>query len=387
MKCNIKPGNIATITEDDQPAAGTAAGAGETMDTKVACPRRSRPERLPVGHSEGILTMLYLAGDIGGTKTNLAVYSLEKGARVPLAEGSYRSKEYVSLEELVKQFLKKHQLAIHHASFGVAGPVVEGAAQITNLPWVMEERQLAENLSFETVRLLNDLSAIAHAVPFLQPDELYTLNTGDPVEHGAMGVIAPGTGLGEAFLTWEGGRYVAHDSEGGHVDFAPVTPLQMELLTFLHQRMGHVSYEWVCSGIGIPNLYQFLKESGHAEEPYWLREKLAQAPDPTPVIAQAAFDSHAPCDICVRTFNLFVEILAAEAGNLALKVMATGGVFLGGGIPPRILPLLKGDQFLTPFRRKGRMSRIVECIPVHVILNPGVALLGAAYHGAEAGFD
>jgi glucokinase len=327
--------------------------------------------------------MMLLAGDIGGTKTNLAVFSPEDGPRAPLAEATFPSARYPSLEALVREFLSQVDLKVEWASFGVAGPVAAGRATITNLPWVMEERQLQEALNLSSVRLLNDLAAIAHAVPFLEPADLHTLNVGQPAPGGAMAVIAPGTGLGEAFLTWDGSRYRPHASEGGHADFAPTNLSEVELLRYLQGRFEHVSYERVCSGRGLPNIYAYLKDSGYADEPDWLTEQLAVADDPTPVIVNAALDEERPCELCVATLNALVSILGAEAGNLALKVLASGGVYLGGGIPPRILPALQQEWFMEAFRRKGRMSDLLARVPVHVILNPKVALLGAACHGLE----
>jgi len=326
---------------------------------------------------------MYLAGDIGGTKTNLAIYSPQIGPSYPVAAATFPSDDYHSLEALVSEFLSRYDYQIERASFGVAGPVVEGYATITNLPWVIEENQLKDALGLHSVRLLNDLSAIAHAVPHLSPDELETLNPGDPVEHGPLAVIAPGTGLGQAYLVWTGNSYKAVGSEGGHTDFGPRNELEAEMLRFLQNRIGHVSYESVCSGIGIPNIYAFLKESGYAEEPEWLAKELASTEDPTPVISNAAYKRQDPPALCKKTMDMFVSILGAEGGNLALKILSTGGLYLGGGIPPRILPALKSAAFMDAFTKKGRMSHLVERIPVYVILNPKVALLGAAYHGLE----
>jgi glucokinase len=332
---------------------------------------------------------MLLAGDIGGTKTNLTVFSPEDGPRAPLAEATFPSADYPSLEALVREFLGQVGLSVERASFGVAGPVVASRATITNLPWVMEETQLQEALNLSSVRLLNDLNAIAHAVPFLEPADLHTLNVGQPTSgrgvhgRGAMAVVAPGTGLGEAFLTWDGTRYRPHASEGGHADFAPTNPFEAELLRYLQGRFEHVSYERVCSGRGLPNIYAYLKNSGYADEPAWLTEQLAAADDPTPIIVNTALDSQKGCELCVATLNAFVSILGAEAGNLALKVLARGGVYLGGGIPPRILPALEEERFMGAFQRKGRMSDLLARVPVHVILNPKVALLGAACHGLE----
>ena len=328
---------------------------------------------------------MLLAGDIGGTKTNLAVFSPETGWRVPLVEKTFPSSQYPSLEAIVHEFLAQEQFSIDRASFGVAGPVVGGQATITNLPWKLDEQQLQAALNIPSVHLLNDLDAIAHAVPLLGPDDLHTLNVGQPVAGGAIAVIAPGTGLGEAFLTWDGSHYRAHTSEGGHADFAPTNAFEIGLLRYVQERYRHVSFERVCSGKGLPNIYAYLKESGYAEEPQWLAEQLAAADDRAPVIVNVALksDKNAPGDLCVATLNAFVSILGAEAGNLALKVLATGGVYLGGGIPPRILTYLEDERFLQAFRQKGRFTDMLTRVPLHVILNDKVALLGAACHGFE----
>jgi glucokinase len=271
----------------------------------------------------------------------------------------------------------------------VAGPVVAGEARITNLPWVMHEEQLRKALHLRSVSLLNDLEAIAYAVPALQPDDLHTLNAGQPEPHGTLGVIAPGTGLGEAFLTWQTTHYRAHPSEGGHADFAPTTRSELDLLRYLLDRLDHVSYERVCSGKGLPNIYGFLKDSGFAPEPSWLAAQLAAADDPTPIIVNVAVDAAArpagqpPCTLCEATVDMFVSILGAQAGNLALTMMATGGIFVGGGIPPRILAALEQPRFMEAFRHKGRFVDLLNRVPVHVILNPRAALLGAAYHCLE----
>lgn len=323
---------------------------------------------------------MLLAGDIGGTKTNLAVISPDAGPRVPLAEATFPSGDYASLEALVNEFLSKNDLKISQASFGVAGPVVDGCAKITNLPWEMAESHLEQVLGFP-VRLLNDLESIAYAVPFLQPEDLETLNEGEATQGGAIAIVAPGTGLGEAYLSWDGSRYRAYASEGGHADFGPNNQLEIDLLRYWQDRLGHVSYERVCSGQGIANIYAFLKDSDH-EEPAWLAEQLADVDDPTPTIVNVAL-GEGPCAICAKALDIFTSILGAEAGNLALKVLSTGGVYLGGGIPPRILGVLKQDGFMEAFQYKGRFSGLVARMPVHVILNPKAALLGAACYGLE----
>lgn len=326
---------------------------------------------------------MLLAGDIGATKTNLGVYSAQKGPRAPLLEATFPSGQYSSLEELVSEFLAQISEEVESAVFGVAGPVVGGQATITNLPWAIDEAQLRQTLNLKSACLLNDLKAIAHGVPLLQPADLHTLNKGVPTIGGTLAVIAPGTGLGEAFLTWDGSRYRPHASEGGHADFGPANPLEIELLRYLQKKLRHVSYERICSGLGMPNIYAYLKDSGYAEEPTWLAEQLVRAKDPTPVIVNAALDTQQPCELCIATLNVFVSVLGAEAGNLALKVLATGGVYLGGGIPPRILPALKQGVFLQAFRNKGRFSDLLAHVPIHVILNPKIALIGAAFHGLE----
>ncbi len=326
---------------------------------------------------------MLLAGDIGGTKTNLAVFSAEKGWRVPYAEATFPSADYPGLEAVVHEFLAQHHFSIERASFGVAGPVVDGHASITNLSWMMEEIQLQQALHIPSVYLLNDLDAIAHAVPHLESRDLHTINAGQVVSRGAIAVIAPGTGLGEAFLTWHGSRYQAHTSEGGHADFAPANSVQFELLRYLLTRFPHVSFERVCSGKGLPNIYDFLKDSGYAEEPRWLAEQLAATHDRSPIIVNNALDREQACELCTATLNTFVSILAAEAGNLALKVLSTGGIYIGGGITPRIITYLDSKQFMKAFTHKGRFTQLLAQMPMHVILNPKVALLGAAYHGFE----
>jgi glucokinase len=326
---------------------------------------------------------MLLAGDIGGTKTNLAIFSLDGELRVPLVEATFPSGQYESLEALVAEFLSRNNVTIERASFGVAGPVVAGQAKVTNLSWSMDEQRLQETLHIPQVRLLNDLDAMAHGVPFLQPEDLYTLNTGKAVADGTLAVIAPGTGLGEAFLTWEGDRYHAHASEGGHTDFAPTNSSEMELLRYLQGRFEHVSYEHVGSGIGLPNIYAYFKEVVSLTEPAWLTAQLATTNDPTPIIIAAALDKTRDSEICRATLSTFVSILGAEAGNLALKVLANGGVYIGGGIPPRILPYFMNETFLHAFQAKGRFTQMLANIPVHIVTNPKLALLGAARHGLE----
>jgi glucokinase len=326
---------------------------------------------------------MLLAGDIGGTKTVLAVFSAEAGPHAPLVEATFPSSRYGRLEAIVREFLADVNLPVDRACFGVAGPVVAGTAQVTNLPWLMSEASLVESFGWAAARLLNDLESIAYAIPILEPDDIRTLNAGAPVQRGNIAVIAPGTGLGEAFLTWDSGHYRAHASEGGHASFAPSNELEDGLLSYMRTQLGHghVSFERVCSGLGIPNIYYYLKQSGYAEEPAWLAAALADAADPTPIIMDSATGKTQPCQLTTTTLATFISILGAEAGNLALKVFATAGVYLGGGIPPRLLAPLEEPAFLDAFRRKGRFRDLMTEMPVHVILNPKSALLGAASYG------
>lgn len=323
---------------------------------------------------------MLLAGDIGGTKTVLALYSPEQGPHQPLVKETFPSKAYSSFEAIVETFLDKNRTyRVTHGAFGVAGPVVQDRARITNLSWVLEEERLAAVFELHWVHLLNDLEAIATAVPILPEEEVTRLNDATAAPRGAIGIIAPGTGLGEAFLVWGDGGYQAHPSEGGHADFAPADEVQRALLAYLAPRMEHVSYERVCSGLGIPNLYAFFRDTGRYSEPAWLQDELAEAGDPTPIIVRAAQENQA--EICTATLELFINILAREAGNLALKILATGGIYLGGGIPPRILRQLQESRFMEAFAAKGRFRDLLASIPVSVIEEGQTALLGAAQDG------
>ncbi|PDW00822.1 glucokinase [Candidatus Viridilinea mediisalina] len=321
---------------------------------------------------------MILAGDIGGTKTNLALFERKTGPHAPLAEQSFVSVQYSGLEAMVQAFCARYSQPIEAACFGVAGPVVHGRATITNLPWVIAAEPLVGALAGAQVTLINDLQAIAQAVPYLEATDVATLNSGEALEGGAIAVIAPGTGLGEAFLTWDQGRYRAHPSEGGHSSFAPTTKTEAGLLSYLLEAHHHVSYERVCSGMGIPNIYAYFRERVFKHESPQIAERLAQVSDPTPVIVAGALDGAMPCPLCVATLDCFIGILGSEIGNLAMKVMATGGVYLGGGIPPRLLPQLRQPPLLEAMRNKGRFRGLMERIPLHVILNPKTALYGAA---------
>jgi glucokinase len=321
-----------------------------------------------------------IVGDVGATHARLALISREHGLAQPLREANLPSQRYDSLETVVREFLSPRAPApIARAAFAVAGAVVHGRAELTNLGWTVDEQRLSHALGIPVVRLLNDVVALAHGVPQLGADALRTLQRGERVPSGAIAVIAPGTGLGEAFLTWDGADYRANPAEAGHADFAPSDSLQEELLAWMRGRFDPVSTEHVCSGSGIPNLYDFLKARGTATEESSLAERLAAVTDRSPVIVDAAFDPHKPSALALAAVELFATILAAEAGNAVLRYLATGGVYLGGGMPRRVLPLLERPGFLERFRRRDRMDDLVGRVPLHVIVARGVALRGAAH--------
>jgi len=328
-----------------------------------------------------------LAGDIGGTKTILALFSREKGPLHPLNEISYVSSSYPGLDAIIEDFFSKTKASASTVCFGVAGPVREGRAVITNLPWQPDTSILQAVHGFSRATLINDLVATGYAIPHLEQSDLFTINSGIKINEGALGIIAPGTGLGEVIFAWNGSHYLAVASEGGHTDFSPSSESQIQLLDFFKNRYGHVSYDRICSGRGIPAIYDFYKSSGRYDEPDWLSSQLASAEDPAPVIVNAALDETRHCDICTETMELFISILGAEAGNLALKGLTTGGMYLGGGIPPRIRPFLERDTFMKSFTAKGRMSYLLTDIPVRIILNPKAALIGAASFGLGLKFE
>ena len=326
--------------------------------------------------------MNVLIGDIGGTKTILAIFSSEGGPCKPLVEKSYPSLHYQVFEAMIREFLAGTSLPVDRACFGVAGPVVAGVAKITNLTWVVDGPALKTTFGWSDVAMLNDLESVAYAIPILEAEDIHTISAGTPLKGGSIAVLAPGTGLGEGFLTYDNGAYRAHASEGSHASFAPAGIQQIGLLTYLTaEGHHHVSFERVCSGgLGIPNLYAYLKTTG-LEEPAWLKESLAAVEDPTPVIVGAAHDASRPCPLAVATLEMFVAILGGEAGNLALKVLSTGGIYLGGGISPRILDDLHKSYFLEALRSKGRFRQLLTNMPVQVILNSKAGLLGAAAFG------
>ncbi|MBN2054734.1 glucokinase [bacterium] len=325
------------------------------------------------------MNSILLIGDIGGTKTTLALIEAAGDPRRFLREATYPSARFTNLEEIVNLFLAAGGESVQAACFGVAGPVLSGRSTITNLPWVLDEEELAERTGIPAVLLINDLEAIAGAVPHLFDEDMLVVQPGQPVNRGPLAVIAAGTGLGQAYALWCGARYLAVGTEGGHVEFAPADDIQTDLLAFMRKRHDHVSVERVCSGSGLINLYEFLLASGRGDEPDWLAERLRNSADPTPVLVAAALDQVRPCILCRQTIELFTSILAAQAGNLALSIMATGGVFIAGGMPPRLLPFLQRPEFLARFTGKGRMSGLAHRMPLAVVRDPRISLWGAGH--------
>jgi len=321
-----------------------------------------------------------LGGDVGGTKCNLALFSERSGALVEGESRRYPSKGYPRFEDVISEFLRAvvepAGVELTGAGFGVAGPIHQGVVVATNLPWRVDAKNLAALLKLPKVSLINDLEATAYGIAALGPGDFEVLNAGAPNAKGLQAVIAAGTGLGEAGLYWDGSTHRPFSSEGGHSDFAPRNELEDALLAYLRKRFGrHVSWERVLSGPGVLNLYEFFRDTGRGVEEPWLREAM-QKNDPPAVIGRAALENTSP--LCVQALDLCVVLYGAEAGNLTLKLLATGGLFVGGGIAPKILPKLRGPGFLEAFLSKGRMRPVLEQVPVRVILNDHTALLGAA---------
>jgi glucokinase len=327
---------------------------------------------------------MLIAGDIGATTTRLALVSSEAGPRKFVAEQEFHTADYKGLQPVVEAFLANTGGRAECACFDVAGPVIAGRAHLTNLPWEFDEAALCRGLKLRRVKLLNDLHAIAHAVPHLLPEEMAIINPGAAVEHSAIAVLAPGTGLGEAFLIWGGANYIACSSEGGHADFGPTNPTQVGLLAFLTARYRHAAYERVCAGSAMPDVYDYLRSLDPAAERPAFAALLQAARDRTPPILEAALNDAANNPLAAQTLRIVIDIWGAEAGNLALKVLSTAGVYLAGGLPPRLLPQLGDGAFMQAFAAKGRFAELLRAIPVRVI-TVNAALLGAAIHGLEHG--
>jgi glucokinase len=322
--------------------------------------------------------MRILAGDIGGTHARLALYDCEKGKLRQIQHVEYASREYLDLREVVQTFLDSYPEQIDSACFGVAGPVVKGHVVTPNLPWIVQRKVLIETLNTRSVWLMNDIESAAYGIDELDDDDVFEVNSGKLVK-GNRALICAGTGLGEAISLQIGSRHLPSASEGGHADFSPKTDFEMRLALYISEKLGHVSLERVLSGHGIFNIYQFLQTQWPIEEPAWLSEEM-KGKDPSIAIMRAATTGES--SNCVKARDLFIQFLGREAGNFALKVLATGGVYLGGGIASRMADLLKGPLFLDEFSAKGRMSGLLSNIPVRVILSDDVGLIGAARFAA-----
>jgi len=325
---------------------------------------------------------MILAGDIGGTHARLAFFEATNGHFRLISASVFPSREYPGLDAIVTKFVETSNLHPEAACFGIAGPVRNGRAETSNLPWIVESKNLADELRLPKALLINDLEANAWGIAALEQKDVVPLNqlNGTPV--GNQAIIAAGTGLGEAGMYWDGTRYHIFAAEGGHADFAPNNDLEIELLRYLAARYGHVSCERVLSGPGLVNIFQFLRDTGRGTEPAWLTEEMKRG-DPAAAISRAAMDGK--CGLSAQALDIFVSIYAAEAGNLGLKLLATGGVYLGGGIAPKLLPKLKDPRFMQTFVSKGRMRSLMESMPVKVITNDNAALMGAARCAVTAG--
>jgi glucokinase len=322
---------------------------------------------------------MILAGDVGGTKVHLALYEFTNGSLQHKRDTRYPAKEYSGLEEIVREFLAADQVT--SACFGVPGPVRDGRLRLTNLPWTLDSRELSHNLKIDHVFLINDLEANGYGIAELKPDQIYTLSEGDPSQIGNRALIAAGTGLGQGLLIWNGRQHVPMPSEGGHTDYAPRNEDEIDLLRFLKQKYnGRISFERVVAGMGLTSIYEFLRDVRGMEEPDWLADRIASE-DPNAVITELALA--AKSELCEKALDMYVSAYGAEAGNLALKILSVGGLYVGGGIATHMLEKLKDGTFMRAFTDKGRLSQLLINMPVRVILESRAALLGAAAY-AEA---
>ena len=329
---------------------------------------------------------MILAGDVGGTKVHLALYNFENGRLKPIRDHKFPAKGFNCLDDVVNTFLGEEHAALDKsqiaaACFGCPGPVRDGRIKLTNLPWLLDTRELVKSLGIEHIFLINDLEANGYGIPEVAPENMHTLIEGAPDAEGHRGLVSAGTGLGEALLIWDGKRHRPLPSEGGHCSFAPRTDREIALLQYLRTTVGgHVSFERVVSGIGIKNIYAYLRDAEKMEEPQWLKDRIATE-DMNAVIGHCGEDGSSP--ICAETLHMFASAYGAEAGNVALKVLAMGGIFLGGGVSPKTLKTLGDGTFAKAFLDKGRLSPLLEAIPVRVILDETCALLGAAAYAEE----
>jgi glucokinase len=326
---------------------------------------------------------MILAGDIGGTNARLAYFQPQNGRFQLVSERVFPSREHQGLGEIVSRFLDESGTRPEAACFGIAGPVRNGRVETSNLPWIIEQSVLANQIHLAATLLINDLEASAWGIGALGTEDLVTLNPGAGSVSGNQAVVAPGTGLGEAGLFWDGNRHHVFACEGGHTDFAPQGELQIELLCYLTKRFGHVSYERILSGPGLVNVYEFLCSSGCGKESTELSAEMKSG-DAAAAISRAALGGNDP--LAAKALDLWIAVYGSEASNLALKIMSAGGLFLAGGISPKILPRLKGTLFMNAFLDKGRMRPLVEAMPVHVVTNEKAGLLGAARCAAVRGF-
>src|SRR5882672_12451299 len=329
---------------------------------------------------------MILAGDIGGTRTRLAAFNTEGNKLQCVVEKTYPSQKRGGLSEIVAEFVKTEGIPVHSACFGVAGPVRGGRSKISNLPWTIDSRELAAQLKLDSVGLINDLEAYAYGVDALESKDLVTLRAGSEDAEGNRAVISARTGLGVAGLYWDGFRHHPFACEGGHTNFAPRNDLEEELLRYLRKKYTRVSYERIASGPGIKNVYDFLRETGKAEEPDWLKAQIREAADAPAAISLLAAEGKAP--ICDQALSLFVSVYGAHAGDCALTFMTTGGIFIGGSIAAKNLPKMREPAFMESFLDKGRMAELLKDMPVKVVLNDDAGIMGAArYTLIQKAFD
>lgn len=320
--------------------------------------------------------MTYLAGDIGGTKTHLALYQNKEGKVVSIKDQKYPSQDYPNLRTIVKEFLEGESVSISRACFGIAGPVKQGKSQATNLPWLVDTEKISTEVGIEKVALINDLEANAYGLKMLSEDEFYILNKGELKAEGNQAMVSAGTGLGEAGIYFDGKGYHPFACEGGHCDFAPRNDLEDDLLKYLRAKYKHVSYERILSGPGLYNVFKFLIETKRETEKPDVLEEIKQGDSPK-IISNLGVEGKSSA--CAHTLKIFSSIYGAETGNVALKMLSLGGIFLGGGIAPKILGVLKEGEFMKSYKGKGRFADLLEAIPVKVVLNDNTALLGSMY--------
>jgi glucokinase len=321
---------------------------------------------------------MILAGEIGATRTRLAAFETEGNRLQCVVEKTYTSQQHDGLSGILADFIKTEGIPVHSACLGVAGPVRAGRSKISNLPWVIDAREVANQLKLNSVGLLNDLEAYAYGIDGLESKDFITLSEGAEEAEGNRAVISAKTGLGIAGLYWDGFRHHPFACEGGHSDFAPRNALQMELLAYLQKKYGRISCERILSGPGIKNIYDFLRDAHKAEEPEWLRTAMSAAPDPPALISQMALEGKAA--ICDQALSIFVSVFGAETGNCALNFMSTGGIFIGGSIAAKIVSKMKAPVFLESFLDKGRMETILKDMPVKIVANDDSGMIGAAHY-------